>query len=139
MVLTRQARVAVLNSSPTLIALLQQVLEDEGFATVTARVPEIQRGSEDFLALMTEHDPEVVIYDVCPPYEENWNFLKLLMDTEVVASRRFLITSTNGALVSALAGTAMPIPVVAKPFDLEEVIVRVRQLLQQGRPPGPAV
>ena len=129
LVQAQQATVAVLNSSPELIALMAQVLGDEGFETVTARVPDIQHGREDFLALMTEHAPDVVIYDVSPPYEENFNFLCLLMDTEVASASRFLVTSTDRTTVVDLAGPDFKPPIIGKPFDLEDVIASVRQVL----------
>src|SRR4051812_736047 len=52
----RRTVVAVLNASTDVLELLREALVDEGFAVVTAKVPEIKRGQEDLIAFLHEHD-----------------------------------------------------------------------------------
>ena len=66
--------IAVLNSNQDVVEMLRTVMEQAGFNTVTTHVPDIKRGEEDFLSFLRKHDPAVIVYDIAPPYRENWNF-----------------------------------------------------------------
>ena len=124
--------IAVFNSSEDLMLLLRKELEREGFQTVMARVPEIKDGRQDFIDFIEQHNPAVIVYDIAPPYEENWNFLRLLMDTEVVKGRHFVLTTTNKRALEELIGPVGAIEVVGKPFDLERILQTVRRAAGVG-------
>jgi len=125
--------IAVLNASTDVLELLQEALEDEGFVTVRAAVPEIKRGSEDFVAFLKEHDPAAIVYDVSPPYEENWTFLRLLRDTEAAKGRPFVITTTNKRALEAAIGATDAHEVIGKPYDLQEIVKAVHDALAARR------
>src|SRR5689334_22487893 len=108
--------VAVMNSSTDVVNLLREALQEEGFTVVTAHVPEIKAGREDFLAMIERHDPQVLIYDVSPPYEENWTFLRLLQDTDAVKGRSFVITTTNLRALAEVAGETHATEMIGKPY-----------------------
>lgn len=114
--------VAILNSSDDIVMLLRQLLDQEGYRTATAHVPHIKRGQEDLLAFLEQHDPLVIIYDIAPPYEENWNFFRLVQNTEAVKGRRFVLTTTNKRALEEQAGATDAIEILGKPYDLEEVL-----------------
>ena len=111
----------MVNSSPAVIDLLRTFLEDEGYETVTLHVSDIQAGNVDVVEFLRQHDPPIVLYDISLPYEQNWNFLKLVRDTEAMRGRRFVITTTNKERLEELVGPTEAIEIVGKPFDLEQV------------------
>jgi DNA-binding NtrC family response regulator len=81
---------------------------------------------------LEEHDPRVVIYDIPPPYDQNWEFLKLLRTTEAMRDRAVVVTTTHKGHLEQLVGPTDAIEIVGKPYDLDQVIRAVRQALGEG-------
>ncbi len=123
--------IAVFNSSDDVVALLRETLQEEGFVVVTAHVPDIKAGREDVLAFLQRYDPRVVIYDISPPYAENWTFFRLLQDTDAARGRRFILTTTNLRALAEAVGETKAIELIGKPYDLGEIVKAVRHALDQ--------
>jgi DNA-binding response OmpR family regulator len=125
--------IAVLNSSNDVVGMLRLVLEEEGFKTVTAHVPEVKQGQEDLLAFFARHNPRVVIYDVSLPYAENWTFLRLVLDTAAAKGRHFVVTTPNKTALEEAVGDTGTIELIGKPYDLEQILAAVRSRLKRRR------
>jgi hypothetical protein len=80
--------VAIFNSSEDVVELFRILLERDGFNTVAAHVPDIERGETDVLDFMAKHDPRAVIYDLPPPYQQTWTFAKLLISSDAFKDRK---------------------------------------------------
>ena len=118
--------IAVINSSDDTVEMLRTCLQQEGYTSVvTGHVPDIKRGRLDFVSFLTHHDPQVVLYDVSIPYEENWRFLQLLMSSEEMDGRRVVITTTNKRVLESFVGKTEAIEIHGKPYDLQEIIKSV--------------
>jgi CheY-like chemotaxis protein len=127
--------VAVINTSPDTVALLTTVLECAGFVTVFGYTHDIRDGRMDLGAFIRQHQPQVIVYDIAPPYEQNWRFFEHLRET-ILKGRVFVITSTNAARVEGLAGRTPRIyEVVGKPLDLDAIVAAAREALH-ARPTG---
>ena len=96
--------VTLFNSSLDVDAIvpLRKLLESAGFSVVSALIPEVRDGRCDVNGMMARHDPAVVVYDIGPPYEENWAIFQLCRATSM-RDRRFVITSANPTYVARLA------------------------------------
>jgi CheY-like chemotaxis protein len=127
--------VAVLNSSTDVLDLMREALQEEGFTVVVAQVPEIKRGREDLVAFLQQHEPAAIIYDIAPPYAENWNFLRLIRDMETARGRAFVLTTTNRRALEETVGPTDAREVIGKPYDLAEIVDAVRTALDQHQHP----
>jgi DNA-binding NtrC family response regulator len=126
------AVVAVINSNADTVEMLRLALQHAGFEAVTADIDEIRRGLVDFSRFLEEHDARAVIYDIPPPYEQNWVFFKLLRTTDALRDRAIVVTTTHKGNLEKLVGPTDSIEIVGKPYDLDQVIRAVQQGLGHG-------
>ena len=97
-----QPAVAVVNTNPDLVELLKAQIEKAGFVVLVIHISDIRQGL-DIGAVLTQHDPQVIVYDVVFPYERNWRFLQHLRETSF-EGRRFVLTTPNAAGLRKLIG-----------------------------------
>lgn len=128
--------VAVINSSPDIVDILRLAFEQNGFVVVTAMTHEIRDGEVDVEQLIRQHRPKVIIYDIAPPYENNWRLFQHICSMPVMGGCEFVITSTNAGQVEKLAGVGERVyEIVGKPFDLDRVVhaAKVKAGLESAR------
>ena len=112
--------------------MLGLALENAGFRTVAAKVYEMKRGIADFGEFISQYKPDVILYDIAPPYRENWDFLqRVVLTDEAAKDCRFVITTTNKKLVREVAGTDIDVYEVSeKPYEIYALIEAVRRQLK---------
>jgi CheY-like chemotaxis protein len=124
--------VLIVNSNEDTVEMLRIQIEGAGMATVGSHVTDIKRGKQDFQELIRQHQPDVAVWDIGPPYDENWTFWNLLRTTDAAKDLPFVLTTTNrAALVKACGGDCDPIEIVGKPYDLDEVLKAVQASLRR--------
>lgn len=121
--------VAIFNSSDDTVDLLRTALDEEGFHTVVGHITDLKRGELDLVEFIAHHAPTVIVYDISPPYDQNWTFLRLVRNAEAVKARHFVITTTNKPALDRLVGETDAIEIIGKPYDLRQVISSVRHAL----------
>ncbi|HEU4367572.1 MAG TPA: hypothetical protein VFV05_04995 [Methylomirabilota bacterium] len=127
--------VAIFNSRAEVIEAVRSALEHEGFATVTARLAEIQNGTLDLVAFVDAHAPDVIVYDLPRPYESHWNFLRLLKETNSLKDRAWVVTTTDKkALVAAVSATSVVEIIVGQPYGADDVVEAVHLALGSKAP-----
>jgi CheY-like chemotaxis protein len=127
------ALVAVFNTNDDVVELLRILLEDAGHIVVSAHVDAIKRGHVDLEQFVGQHRPEVVLYDIAPPYERQWAFLNHMRRLPMLQDIRFVLTSTNPARVRELAKADAKIyEIIGKPYDLQDILTAVKQSLAGG-------
>lgn len=118
--------VAILNSNDDVVEMLRLAIEQAGLVVVSAHIDSVKRGDTFLRDFIEDHDPEVIVYDVVPPYDRSWMFLQHLRESSL-EGRRFVITSANPKRTVELAGTSEDIfEIVGKPYDINKIVDAVR-------------
>jgi len=121
--------IAVFNSSSDTVDLLRTALEAQGFQTVVGQIPDVKKGELDLVDFISHHKPAVIVYDISPPYDANWRFLRLVRSSEALQGREFVLTTTNKPALDKLVGDTEALEVIGKPYDLRRIIDAVRAAL----------
>jgi CheY-like chemotaxis protein len=121
-----QPVVAVVNTNPDVVELLKARIEAAGFVVLVVHIAEIRAGL-DLGAVLAQHDPQVIVYDVVAPYERNWRFLQHLRAT-LLKERRFVLTTPNAAGLQRLIGRDESIyEILEDGADIDAIVQAVRE------------
>jgi CheY-like chemotaxis protein len=127
---SRQPVAAVINTAPDTIDLLKDALERAGLLVVTGYAHDIRDGHLDLQSFLGTHHPDVIVYDIAPPYDRNWAFLQHLRST-LLGGYRFVLTAVNRQYVEALVGRDERVyEVVGKADDLDEIVRAAREAVR---------
>src|SRR5262245_15315688 len=96
--------IAVFNSSSDTVDLLRTAPEAEGFQTGVGNIPDVKKGELDLVDFINQHTPAVIVYDISPPYDANWRFLRLVRSSEALQRLEFVLTTTNKPALDGLVG-----------------------------------
>ena len=122
--------VAVFNASDDTVDMLTEMFDQHGFHTVNGHVSAIKRGEIDFVKFLAEHDPQVLVWDISPPYDKNWVFFTLLRTSAALTGRGIVVTTTHKAHLDAMAGVDTgAIEILGKPYDLDAVLAAVQRAM----------
>lgn len=114
--------IAVFNTNPEVLDLVRESLQGAGYATVVAHIDDLKRGRVDMIQFIEEHKPDVIVYDIGPPYDTNWTFLRLMRNSKVMQGRAFVVTTTNKRALEDLTGPSDVFELLCKPYDLQQIV-----------------
>src|SRR5687767_3922783 len=119
--------VAVVNTNPDLVRLLRVALEAAGFVVLIIHIEDIKLGTTDVDMLLQQHNPKVIVYDVAPPYDQNWRFLDHLRTATDFRGRQFVLTSVNVNALQRIVGIDEAVhKVIGKSEYIGEIVQAVR-------------
>lgn len=132
--MNRPPVVAIFNTSPDTVEMLRIVLEQAGFVVMGLYTYEARDGKIDIENIFEQHDPDVVIYDIAPPYDKNWREFQHMCTMPALSNRKFVITTTNERRLREAVTENVPtmFEIVGKPYDLGLIVEQVKKLSGRG-------
>jgi DNA-binding response OmpR family regulator len=122
--------VALFNASDDTIDMIQKILTDSDSdqTLIWCHFADLKKGIVNFARYMERHNPEVVIFDISPPYDENWKFFKTMRDDRVMNGRGVVLTTTNkNRLDEVLGEDSNALEVVGRPKDLQQIDAAIKE------------
>jgi DNA-binding response OmpR family regulator len=121
--------VALFNASDDTIDMIETLLKASGRnqTLIWCHFADLKKGIVDFGRYMDKHNPEVVIFDLSPPYDENWKFFKTMRDAQTMRGRGVVLTTTNkDRLDEVLGEDSHALEVVGRAEDLQQIDAAIR-------------
>lgn len=123
------ALVAVLDTSPDFIQILTDILSLEGVRVIGGDVRAFRAGRSDIQAFLTAYHPDVVLYDVAVPYQENWAFFQEVLRASGLKACQFIVVTTNQHALTQWVGTVEGTPIIGKPMDIDTLLATIHTVL----------
>ena len=126
---TEDGIVALFNASDDTLEMVQKLLTASGLgqSLIWCHFADLRKGVVDFETYMSNYNPEVVIFDLSPPYDQNWQFFKTMRDGDTMKERGLVLTTTNkNRLDEVLGADSHALEVVGKAEDLLQIDKAIR-------------
>ena len=121
-------RVLIVNTSEDTVEALRDALTDEGYEVAAAYARDLRFGKVQLESVIAER-PDAIIYDLAPPYDENWSYFRDVFSRHPLARGiPVIVTTTNARAASGYAGPDV-LELMLKPYDLEHLLSRVKKAL----------
>jgi DNA-binding response OmpR family regulator len=125
-----EKRVAVMNTSKEITQMLQELLRIEGFSTCTLFTYELKNNEVYFDEYVKVNRPDVILYDIAIPYEENYFLFKHISSRKSAKKIPFVLTTTNKRVLDKLVGKTEAFEVIGKPYDLKEITDAIKKVIK---------
>lgn len=123
--MTEPEQILIVEDDLAIRRLLKMVLGREGY-----RVEEAVDGVEAVTKLK-QYDFDVIILDLMMPNLDGFAFLKSLSENEPSRLKKIIVTSAAAPNVIRDRLRGKPFDLLPKPFDINEVVERVRACIAQ--------
>jgi hypothetical protein len=121
---TVEGLVALFNASDDTVDMIAKLLTESGSnqTLIWCRFADLKKGIVNFDTYMGDHNPEVVIFDLSPPYDENWQFFTTMRDAHTMQGRGAVLTTTNKQRLDEIVGEdSHALEAVGRRQDLQEI------------------
>jgi DNA-binding response OmpR family regulator len=118
--LARLPLVYVVNTNLDTVEVLQLFFQQSGFNTAGCLSSALKRGEIDLASECERLRPVALVYDVGPPYDREWQFLREVLRSTTCIGVPLIVTTTNEERLRRLVGPNEPIlELFTKPYDME--------------------
>src|ERR1700730_324488 len=125
---TAKPVVALFNASDDTVEMVQRMLAASGIQCLGgAHFAALKTGKIDFARYLATHNPQVVIVDLSPPYDENWAFFKTMRDSDAMQGRGLVLTTTNKMRLDEVLGdNSFALEIVGRTADLAQINAAIK-------------
>lgn len=126
--MTDPAKILIADDEPHILRILQFLLEQAGYEVVAAR------DGREALELATQTRPDLALLDVMMPHVDGFSVLEELRANRDTQRLPVVMLTARGESTSRVRGLKVGAnDYMAKPFDHEELLARVANLLETSR------
>jgi DNA-binding response OmpR family regulator len=118
------------NTDRGVLDLLSAALTEAGYEPIAMRLADLNADG-GLLPYATRLSPDAIVYDVGPPYIENWSRLQGVLATGTIAAP-VIVTSTDPEALREHARNSAVFALVGKPFELTTLLEHVRTALDHA-------
>jgi CheY-like chemotaxis protein len=123
-------RIAIVNSNQAILETVTLLLEEEGYHAIPVLAQTFSTEEEGFSQFMAEHTPQVVLWDIGPPYDVNWQRFQQIKSLPQMQECPYILTTTDIKRLEEITGAAgEALEIVGKPFDLEKMLNAIEKAL----------
>ncbi|WP_279611128.1 response regulator transcription factor [Thermostichus vulcanus] len=127
------ARVMLVDDEPGLRDAVQAYLEDSGFEVIPAAHP------QQALQLLSTTQPQLIISDIMMPGIDGYQFLAQLRQLEPYSHLPVVFLTAKGMTADRIQGYRAGVDAyLPKPFDPEELVAIVSNLIERSRSANPS-
>jgi two-component system, chemotaxis family, chemotaxis protein CheY len=112
--------VLIVEDDEEALAMMNQFLQLEGFATITAR-----NGREALHVLRSAARPCVILLDLMMPVMDGWQFRQVQREDAALAAIPVIVVSAAGS--RERRATLDPVEYIPKPIDLERLLGSIQR------------
>lgn len=118
------AKILVVDDEPAILQMLKMNLEIEGYETILAG------DGETAIKRIEFEQPDIVLLDIMMPALDGWQVLQRLQEMSLGKPPKVLVvTAKAGERDISKAFELGAVDYVAKPFDVEDLLERVKDVL----------
>jgi DNA-binding response OmpR family regulator len=130
--------VVLINASDDTVEMVKRMLDVKGICCLTScHFADVKKGVINFDHFLAKNNPAVVIFDISPPYLENWRFFEGMRDSAEMKTRGVVLTTTNKMRLDEIVGDdSYAIEIVGKPYDLQQISDAIYSALRQKEVPS---
>src|SRR5918992_1656105 len=108
--------VAIFNASEDTVDVLTMFFEQQGFRAVGRTWPAREPLDPDVaLGFMSQHQPQVIVFDVSFPYTSNWQHFREFQALGYECRVPVVLTTTNERALTECVGSTEALEIVGKP------------------------
>lgn len=118
-------KILIVEDNEDIRMLLQRMLKSKGYQVILAENGDIA------LRMVREEDPQLVLLDLSLPKIDGYSVCKMLKGSENTENIPIIIITSHSSLKEKIMGLELGADdYIVKPFQKEEVLVRVKSLLK---------
>ncbi len=126
-------KILIADDEPNIVAALEFLLQQRGYEV------HIANDGEEALELVEARVPDLVLLDVMMPKRSGYDVCRRIRECADLRHIKVVMLSAKGRDAEVDKGLALGADLyVTKPFSTRELTAKIKALLEQVSPPGPA-